>query len=112
MRNYATGAERSSDSLRSKRVAGRCPQGEQNKSNCYIRSNSRDSTRGADYAPWSAAVADVHRKSALCRSSFESLFGATEKQKTTRWVVFVFGAPPGTRTLDPLIKSQLLYQLS
>ena len=22
------------------------------------------------------------------------------------------GAPPGTRTLDPLIKSQLLYQLS
>ena len=23
-----------------------------------------------------------------------------------------FGAPPGTRTLDPLIKSQLLYQLS
>ena len=25
---------------------------------------------------------------------------------------FLFGAPPGTRTLDPLIKSQLLYQLS
>ena len=24
----------------------------------------------------------------------------------------LFGAPPGTRTLDPLIKSQLLYQLS
>ena len=24
----------------------------------------------------------------------------------------VLGAPPGTRTLDPLIKSQLLYQLS
>ena len=24
----------------------------------------------------------------------------------------IFGAPPGTRTLDPLIKSQLLYQLS
>ena len=42
----------------------------------------RDSIRGAAYAPWSAAVADVHRKSALCRSSFESL--------------------------DPLIKSQLL----
>ena len=27
------------------------------------------------------------------------------------WCSF-FGAPPGTRTLDPLIKSQLLYQLS
>ena len=24
----------------------------------------------------------------------------------------IIGAPPGTRTLDPLIKSQLLYQLS
>ena len=24
----------------------------------------------------------------------------------------ISGAPPGTRTLDPLIKSQLLYQLS
>ena len=62
---------------------------------------------------WTAAVADVHRKSALCRSSFESLFGAAEKQKNhpIGWF-FVFGAPPGTRTLDPLIKSQLLYQLS
>ncbi len=30
-----------------------------------------DSTRGANYAPWSLAVANVHRKFALCRSSFE-----------------------------------------
>ena len=27
-------------------------------------------------------------------------------------VVFLFGAPSGTRTQGPLIKSQLLYQLS
>ena len=39
---------------------------------------------------WTAAVADVHRKSALCRSSFESLFGAAEKQKTTRLGGFLF----------------------
>ena len=30
----------------------------------------------------------------------------------TGFVPFPYGAPPGTRTLDPLIKSQLLYQLS
>ena len=35
------------------------------------------------------------------------------KRKTPRKVVFLFyGAPSGTRTRDPLIKSQLLYQLS
>ena len=34
------------------------------------------------------------------------------KEKTPVSGVFSFGAPPGTRTLDPLIKSQLLYQLS
>ena len=94
MRNYATGAERNSDSLRSKRVAGRCPQGEQNKSNCYIRPNSRDSTRGANYAPWSAAVADVHRKSALYRSFFESQEGKNKNRPHTV-VCFHFGAPLG-----------------
>ena len=39
----------------------------------------KDSTRGADYAPWALAVADVHRKSALCRSSFESAYPRTKK---------------------------------
>ena len=34
---------------------------------------------------------------------------ATDKKK--KHITFT-GAPPGTRTLDPLIKSQLLYQLS
>ena len=35
------------------------------------------------------------------------------KRKTPRKVVFLFyGAPSGIRTRDPLIKSQLLYQLS
>ena len=35
--------------------------------------------------------------------------GTFLNKKTNRKI---FGAPPGTRTLDPLIKSQLLYQLS
>ena len=33
-------------------------------------------------------------------------------QKKTATKVTVFRTPSGTRTLDPLIKSQLLYQLS
>ncbi len=33
-------------------------------------------------------------------------------KKKTAVAVFFLGAPSGTRTLDPLIKSQLLYQLS
>ncbi len=39
-----------------------------------------------------------------------SLVGLDKKRPL--FAVFSFGAPPGTRTLDPLIKSQLLYQLS
>ena len=31
---------------------------------------------------------------------------------TLRFRKAIFGAPSGTRTQDPLIKSQLLYQLS
>ena len=38
----------------------------------FIWPTRKDSIRGANYAPWSLAVADVPRKSALCRSSFES----------------------------------------
>ena len=33
-------------------------------------------------------------------------------KKTLRFRKAFFGAPSGTRTQDPLIKSQLLYQLS
>ena len=36
--------------------------------------------------------------------------GATKKPQHS--LRFFFGAPSGTRTQDPLIKSQLLYQLS
>ena len=36
-----------------------------------------------------------------------------KKTKNTAFAVFLFfGAPSGIRTRDPLIKSQLLYQLS
>ena len=34
------------------------------------------------------------------------------KESTPNGVLFCFGAPSGIRTRDPLIKSQLLYQLS
>ncbi len=44
-------------------------------------------------------------------SGFESLFYITKKQNTKRRSA-LFGTPSGTRTLDTLIKSQVLYQLS
>src|SRR5699024_6761726 len=34
------------------------------------------------------------------------------KKASRRWSRRLFGAPAGTRILDPLIKSQMLYQLS
>ena len=37
--------------------------------------------------------------------------GGAQPEYEKNHITFV-GAPPGTRTLDPLIKSQLLYQLS
>ncbi len=46
------------------------------------------------------------------RSYFESPPTQKKKTQTAGVRIFFFGAPPGTRTLDPLIKSQLLYQLS
>ena len=46
-------------------------------------------------------------------SNVELEFGGSHKRKTTPYgVVFFYGAPSGIRTRDPLIKSQLLYQLS
>ena len=38
--------------------------------------------------------------------------GTAKRKNTTHGGVFLFGAPSGIRTRDPLIKSQLLYQLS
>ena len=35
-----------------------------------------------------------------------------QKERPCKCMVFLFGAPSGIRTRDPLIKSQLLYQLS
>ena len=68
------------------------------------------------------------RKVLLCRSETPGIctappriFGvlSRERRMIREWhghpmvfVPFSYGAPPGTRTLDPLIKSQLLYQLS
>ncbi len=47
-------------------------------------------------------------------SVFESLQDNCKKNKanTQKGICFIYGAPSGTRTRDPLIKSQLLYQLS
>ena len=39
-------------------------------------------------------------------------FQSKKKQKTPLLRCFFYGAPSGIRTRDPLIKSQLLYQLS
>ena len=36
----------------------------------------------------------------------------TDKNKKPLYAAYIFGGRTGTRTLDPLIKSQLLYQLS
>ena len=43
--------------------------------------------------PWSLTVADVHRKSALYRSSFES-YRTEQKQKNTHEECFLFLAYP------------------
>ena len=48
----------------------------------------------------------------LAGSSPVGNFRKTQKEATVWPPLFVFGAPSGTRTLGPLIKSQLLYQLS
>ena len=46
-------------------------------------------------------------------SAPSGLFESLEQNKwTTIWQPILFCVPRGTRTLDPLIKSQLLYQLS
>ena len=45
-----------------------------------------------------------------CTNEIEFLTGANKK--TAIKTVFLFGAPAGTRIPDPLIKSQMLYQLS
>ena len=51
----------------------------------------KDLTRGADYAPWSLAVADVPRKSALYRSSFKSFIKkSTKTKKATQSDLFHF----------------------
>ena len=43
---------------------------------------------------------------------FESGTMIPKQKSTPNGVLFCFGAPSGIRTRDPLIKSQLLYQLS
>ena len=57
-----------------------------------------------DYATWTGEPAFVESEVRVA--------GVHKKKNTVFHGVFHFGAPPGTRTLDPLIKSQLLYQLS
>ncbi len=42
----------------------------------------------------------------------QSMLKTGVHQKRTQFLASFFGALLGTRTLDPLIKSQLLYQLS
>ena len=50
----------------------------------------------------------------VTRTRLELVLSPWEGEVLTAWPtgLFLFGAPSGTRTQDPLIKSQLLYQLS
>ena len=69
-------------------------------------------TRGANCAPWSFA-GKTHPPEEFSTRLLLRIPSTRIKQKTPHEVVFLFyGAPSGIRTRDPLIKSQLLYQLS
>ena len=57
---------------------------------------------------WSAK----HVQSQKALEGFESEATKGTKEKGRLLPSFFFGAPSGIRTRDPLIKSQLLYQLS
>ncbi len=62
-----------------------------------------------------AALSRLGGEMTHCVISFSarsSPFRRTQNKKEQLLALFCFGAPPGTRTLGPLIKSQLLYQLS
>ena len=48
----------------------------------------------------------------VTRTRIELVMPAWEAGVLTAWPTGQFGAPSGTRTQDPLIKSQLLYHLS
>ena len=53
-----------------------------------------------------------HVQSLKALEGFESGTMIPKQKSTPNGVLFCFGAPSGIRTRDPLIKSQLLYQLS
>ena len=48
----------------------------------------------------------------FCGGKDKTIFQNATKNKKERLFIISFCTPSGTRTLDPLIKSQLLYQLS
>ena len=69
------------------------------------------------FAPgWSADAelrwSEKHVQSQKALEGFESEATKGTKEKGRLLPSFFFGAPSGIRTRDPLIKSQLLYQLS
>ena len=54
----------------------------------------------------------THCRTLRCFATLVGFSSCATKIKHTQKGVFIFGGGTGTRTLDPLIKSQLLYQLS
>ena len=69
------------------------------------------------FAPGCGADAELRRgakpvQSPRALEGFESGTMIPKQKSTPNGVLFCFGAPSGIRTRDPLIKSQLLYQLS
>ena len=61
---------------------------------------------------WNAVFLYVHRRKCQVTRSGLTISKSGTDTKKARHFCLAFGALLGTRTLDPLIKSQLLYQLS
>ena len=61
---------------------------------------------------WLSAPRDADTASGGMRTLRVQIPKVAKTKKHRLCGVFVFGAPSGIRTRDPLIKSQLLYQLS
>ena len=67
--------------------------------------------RQALYHAQAQSLPRAANSESVCAADLALNLGSGVKHQKTKNCK-IFGAPPGTRTLDPLIKSQLLYQLS
>ena len=68
--------------------------------------------RGANCAPWSSAVKNIHRMFSLCRLCSNPLFFKRNPMRIPRNPHRIPGGDDGIRTHDPLLAGQVLSQLS